>query len=311
MVGRGALGGDVRRYGLVLSDLDGRRAEVAAARLRYEAGAAALADRDVVLVTVKSLATAEAGRALAAVLRRDAIVVSLQNGVGNADVLRGEVGGRVVLAGMVPFNVLRTPPTGFHRATAGAIELERGADGLVAALRRAGLAVEEHADLRPVLWAKLVLNLNNALNALAGVPLVEELGDPGYRRVLSAMQREALAALRAAGLRPARLGKVGPRMVPWLLRLPTPLFRRVAAGMLAIDPTARSSMWEDLERRRATEIDFLNGAVVALADRHGVAAPVNRAVIGLVRRAEAAAAGSPRMSAAALAAALSAAAARP
>lgn len=300
MVGR--LGADVAANGVILTDLDGGRWVLAADDVRYGADAAALADRDVVLVTVKSLATVEAAAALAAVLRPGSLVVSLQNGVGQAAVLREGLPGRTVLAGMVPFNVLRSPPMTFHRATGGVLAIEHGgaADALAAALRAAGLPVDLHDDLAAVQWTKLILNLNNALNALAGVPLIDELADPGYRRILSRMQREGLAALRAAGIRPARVGAVVPQLVPHVLRLPTPLFRRIARSMLAIDPTARSSMWEDLERRRPTEIDFLNGAVVALAERHGVSAPVNRAVIDRVKRAEATGAGSPRLSAAEL-----------
>jgi 2-dehydropantoate 2-reductase len=65
--------------------------------------------------------------------------------------------------------------------------------------------------------------------------------------------------------------------------------------MLAIDPAARSSMWEDLERHRPTEIDHLQGAILALADRTGVRAPLTERIVRLVKNAEAARAGSPRL----------------
>ena len=88
--------------------------------------------------------------------------------------------------------------------------------------------------------------------------------------------------LRAAGIQPAKVGRVGPRMLPGLLRLPDLLFRRVAAAMLRMDPEARSSMWEDLQAGRRTEVDYLNGAVVRMGTRHGIPTPGNDAVASLV-----------------------------
>jgi 2-dehydropantoate 2-reductase len=70
--------------------------------------------------------------------------------------------------------------------------------------------------------------------------------------------------------------------------------------MIKIDAAARSSMWEDLERRRPTEIDYLNGEILRLSARTGVAAPVNRAIVEMIRDAERAKSGSPCIDAAAL-----------
>ena len=64
---------------------------------------------------------------------------------------------------------------------------------------------------------------------------------------------------------------------------------------MKIDPEARSSMWEDLSRGRRTEIDYLQGVIVEIADRHGLPVPISRRVVALVRDAEAAGKGSPRL----------------
>jgi 2-dehydropantoate 2-reductase len=170
---------------------------------------------------------------------------------------------------MVPFNVVQTLGAGtaprFHRATSGGVLIGAGVAGLSETLGAQGLVVRESRDIAGVLWGKLLLNLNNALNALAGVPLATELADKRWRKLLARQIDEGLAVLKAAGLHPARIEGVPPTAVPRILRLPTWLFRRVAGRMLAIDPEARSSMWEDLERRRPTEIDHLQGAILALA----------------------------------------------
>ena len=143
------------------------------------------------------------------------------------------------------------------------------------------------------LWGKLILNLNNALNALAGMPLVEELADHRWRRLLAAQIDEALSVLRAAGVRPGVVEGVPPWVIPLILRLPDSLFRLVARRMLAIDPQARSSMWEDLLRGRVTEVDYLQGAILQLAKRIGAATPMTERIIGLIKEAEKAGSGSP------------------
>jgi len=96
------------------------------------------------------------------------------------------------------------------------------------------------------------------------------------------------------------MGKVIPSLIPFVLELPTWLFKRVANAMLKIDPQARSSMQDDLEARRLTEVDFLNGEVLRLATAMGQSAPVNKKVIALIREAESLAKGSPQLTGATL-----------
>nr|WP_307826880.1 2-dehydropantoate 2-reductase N-terminal domain-containing protein [Streptomyces pactum] len=195
-----------------------------------------------------------------------------------------------VLAGMVPYNVVQTAPGRFHQGTAGVLMIDDDPAGapLTALLARAGLRVEARPDMREIQHAKLLMNLNNAINALSGLPLRDQLGRRPYRFCLALCQREALAAYRAAEVRPARLGALPALWMPRLLRLPDPVFRRLAAATLAIDAEARSSMWEDLRRGRPTEIDSLQGEIVSLAEQHGLRAPVNARLVTLVRQAEAA-----------------------
>jgi 2-dehydropantoate 2-reductase len=258
---RPALAEAVARHGLHLTGLDGTDRMLAPAAIRLATDPeAAFSGADVILVTVKSGDTPAMAGLIAEHAPSGVVVVSLQNGVGNVDVLLARLGGMGrVVPGMVPFNVVQTraegAPPRFHRATSGTIVIGAGVAGLRAALDVQGLRVTENGDMAGVLWGKLLLNLNNALNALAGVPLAAELADRRWRRLLARQIEEGLAVLRAAGIAPARIEGVPPRAVPRILRLPDWLFRRVARRMLAIDPKARSSMWEDLERHRPTEIE--------------------------------------------------------
>ncbi|WP_175411707.1 2-dehydropantoate 2-reductase [Streptomyces sp. TRM64462] len=297
LVGRPAAMDGVRERGLRLTGGGRPTARVEPGLLRTATEAAGVSGADFVLVTVKSRDTRAAAEEFGPYLGAGTVVVSLQNGLRNPDVLRAALPeGTAVLAGMVPYNVLQTEPGTFHQGTAGALMVDDVPEArpLVAALRRAGLAVEPRGDMRAVRYAKLLMNLNNAVNALSGLPLREQLGTRAYRRCLALCQEEALAVFRAEGVAPARLGPVPARVTPLLLRLPDAVFRRVAAASLRVDAQARSSMWEDLERGRPTEVDSLQGEVVALAGRHGLTAPVNARLVGLVREAEAAGAGRAR-----------------
>ncbi|RUW40589.1 MULTISPECIES: 2-dehydropantoate 2-reductase [unclassified Mesorhizobium] len=290
-LGRGRVVEAMRESGLRVSDLDGRDRRIEAQAISATVDPAiALADADVILVTVKSGATGEMAKLIAAHGRPDAVVVSLQNGVDNADRLRDALPGRRVLTGMVMFNVVQSAdgelPFRIHRASQGEVMIDDGVDGLAELLDVDGLAVEARADMKAVQWSKLLMNLNNALVALSDLPLASQLADRIWRVILAAQIDEALAAMRAAGIAPARITGLPPALLPKVLRLPDWLFG-LARRMLAIGPQARSSMWDDLKRGRPTEIDELQGAVIRLARQAGIPAPMNERVAALVRQAEA------------------------
>ena len=298
---RPALAESIATHGLRISNLGGLDQTLPPAKVRFATDpAAAFAGADVILVTVKSAATGTMADIIAEHAASGVTVVSLQNGIGNVDVLLARLGGMGrIVPGMVPFNVVQshepgTPPR-FHRGTSGTILIGKGVQGLRDALNVKGAAVAEQGDMTAVLWGKLILNLNNALNALSGLPLAQQIADRRWRLILAQQMTEALAVLKAAGIEPARMQGVSPGRIPTILRLPDWLFRRVARRMLAIDPEARSSTWEDLERRRPTEIDYLQGAILKLARKPGVAAPATEGIVRLVKDAETARADSPRL----------------
>jgi 2-dehydropantoate 2-reductase len=82
---------------------------------------------------------------------------------------------------------------------------------------------------------------------------------------------------------------VTPLPTAWIakiLTMPNGVFQLLGKRIVAIDPNARSSMWDDLEAKRTTEVDYIQGEIVALADRLGRHAPVNAKLVGLIRDAE-------------------------
>lgn len=280
-IGRPRVLGALRQHGLTLTDLDGERTQLAASQLQLHDLPVPAA---LVLLCVKSGATAQAAAQLSSALATGTLVLSLQNGVANTQVAARAAPGLVWLPGMVPFNVAELGPGRFHRGTAGtlAVQDHPALQPWLPLFAAAGLPLALHADLRAVLWAKLLLNLNNPVNALSGLPLRAQLLDRDCRLVLAALQTEALAALDAAGITPARLTPVPARWLPTVLRLPTPLFKRLASRMLRIDSHARSSMADDVALGRPTEVDAFCGAVIRLARQHGLQAPTNEALAALL-----------------------------
>jgi len=278
--------------GLRLTDVDGLNVTVSPGALARATAPEALAGADLVLVTVKSLGTAEAATAIAAHAPHAALVISLQNGVSNADMLRAALPGRSVLAGMVPYNVAERAPAHLHRGTGGRIVLEAAPvlDRWLPLFPSAGLDVETSTDIVAVLWGKLLVNLNNAINALSGLSLMAQLRQRDYRRAWALSLSEGLRLVRAAGIVPADPLPIPLKHMPQILRLPDALYRHVvsaaSAGKAKVDPHARSSMADDLARGRPTEIDSLQGEIVRLANRLNRAAPVNARLIDLVRAAE-------------------------
>jgi 2-dehydropantoate 2-reductase len=287
-VGRPRVLDQLRARGLTVTEPDGRAATLPADSLSLHEEVPSGLGIALVLMCVKSAATPKAAMALARALPIGTLVVCMQNGLHNAEVARSVAARLRFLSGMVPFNVAEIGPGNFLRGSAGALALEE--DEVTRAwlhtLAEAGLPSATHKDIRAVQWGKLLLNLNNPVNALSGLPLRDELLEPDLRATTAALIEEALKVLAGARQRTVKVTPVPTGWLPRLMRLPTPLFKIVAARMLKIDPRARSSMADDIALGRRTEIGELCGEVVKLAKSIGRRAPRNEKMLGLIRYVE-------------------------
>ncbi|USA44147.1 2-dehydropantoate 2-reductase [Spongiibacter taiwanensis] len=286
--GRRRLDDELAEHGLTLTDYRGLHHHLPAVALDYRQNIDALDEAGLILVAVKSGDTRAIADQLRPCLREDAVIISLQNGVSNAEILQAHLPGHRVLAGTVTFNVLQLGQGRFHAGTEGMVVVEDAPESreLAPLFAVSGTVFETSQNMTGLLWSKLLLNLNNPINALSGLPLREELAQRDFRRCLALLQQEALAALARSEIKLPRINGLPPTWLPGLLRLPNVVFTLLARKMLAIDPMARSSMWEDLQRGRKTEIDALCGAVSALAQSVGLSAAANRRMTALVNEAE-------------------------
>ena len=276
-VGRPKVIDALATHGLTLTDLEGRRLTIDARDLRLATEVPAGLVPSVTLLCVKAGATPEVAMSLQSSLPAGSVVVSMQNGIGQAGRAERVAPSLCFLDGMVSFNIANLAAGQYHRGTAGFLAATDHPilQAVAAAYRSQQLGLRLVPDMRPIQWGKLLLNLNNPVNALSGLPLREELMQDGYRRCLAALQEEALEILGAAAIEPAQLTTVEPRTFLRVLRLPTFLFRVIARQALKIDTKARSSMADDLSAGRATEIAWLCGEVQRLAESVGRNAPLN------------------------------------
>jgi 2-dehydropantoate 2-reductase len=284
---------EIEAHGLRPTSFEGFDQTITRDRFALSENPHLLENASVVLVTVKSADTAAMADIIARHAPSDVVAVSLQNGVGNVALLRDRLPGRRVLGGMVPFNVIALGDGRFHRATSGDIVIAQDEVLSAEKLSVAGLTIRATDNIEGVQWGKLVLNLNNALNALSDLPLRRQLSERSWRQLFADQMAEGLAMIRAEGIKPVSPTPIPLAWMPPLLRLPNVVFEPMLGRTMKIDPEARSSMWEDLKHGRRTEIDYLQGVVTEIAARRRLEAPLSRRIVELIRQAEREAKGSP------------------
>jgi 2-dehydropantoate 2-reductase len=272
IAGAGALGSAygtlLARGGAEVTLIDVWREHVEAIDLHATTDYAAAADADAVIVLTKSFATADVAAALAPRLRRDAIAVTLQNGLGNDATLAAALGAERVVAGATTLGAELLGP---GRVRIGPVDasLTTLASGprveeLAAALCDAGLPVEVRADARAVIWRKLAMTASiGPLCALLRTDVATVLRHDAARRALGRAFDEIVAVAATQGV-----------------AVDADLWDHALATWSALGPH-RPSIAVDVEAGRRTEIDALCGAVARLGH-----APVNRLLASSIRAGE-------------------------
>jgi 2-dehydropantoate 2-reductase len=243
----------------------------------------AVREADLVLFCVKSTDTEAVGRRIAPHLRRDALLMSLQNGVDNAPTLAGIVPCTVVPTVVYVATAMPEPGVVTHHgrgdlvvgplnaSQANDATLQQRLQAVVSLFGSADVPVTISADVMAELWRKLMVNCAyNAISALAQLPYGVMAGVPEVVRMQRAVVREVVAVARADGIQ---------------LDLDASLraMDRIAVTM----PAQLSSTAQDMARGKRSEIDHLNGTVARRGAALGVPTPVNQALYALVKLVEA------------------------
>jgi len=231
----------------------------------------AVKDGDLILLCVKTLDTVTAARDAKAHMPPDAVMVSMQNGVDNAERIKDELGFDVVSAAVY---VAAAMPAPGHLKHNGRGDLVIGGHVPDDILQKIAVTFEHgnvpcrvSKTLAEEMWTKLVMNATyNALSALTGATYGVLVNDAGAKDIMTAVTKECVAVAGAKGIHLDladmldRVAKLGPTM-----------------------PGTLSSTQQDIARGKLTEIDSLNGYIAAQGRRHNVPAPMNAALHGLVR----------------------------
>lgn len=249
---------------------------------------------DLAVLAVKAQDAETALAANAAALDGVPLVV-IQNGLGGAEGAAAHLPSTPVVGGLALFAASYLSPgevtiTAAATTYLGSVSADVETFDLVHRTVGTFLPVEIAADFAAAQWTKLIVNQVNALPAITGLSVQQTVADPVLRRLLTRSMREAVAVARARGVRfPALLG-LDDRLLRLFAAAPLPLAEllpRLMARRMGATPNPGSTL-QSIRRGQLTEIDHLNGAVVAEAARATppVAAPLNAALTALVHRVE-------------------------
>ncbi|WP_295513865.1 ketopantoate reductase family protein [uncultured Pseudomonas sp.] len=262
----------IGRDGLEVETPDGsRRVQVRAA-----VAAEAIGVVDLVVVLVKSFATAEAMTQALALVGPGTLVLSLQNGLGHEELLAEIVGRARVIAGKTYVGGVLLGPGRIRSGVAGKQTLIGELDGQLTprvqavadAFAGAGLATTVSANIRGTLWDKLQVNVaTGALTGITQLTYGQLYSEPLLRDTALQAVAEAIAVARAAGV---ELG----------LQEPDAAWQLAREGLA---PSFKTSMLQSLQKGSITEIDFINGAVVRLGQQYRVPTPVNATLVACIK----------------------------
>ena len=248
---------------------------------------------ELVILATKAQDATGALRDSAAVLEAVPVLV-VQNGLGGLRVAHETLPDSPLLGGLALFAASYLSPghvevTGPNPLIVGAGPgSDEGTLASIAAVLREALPIEVTSDLEGAQWTKLLINHVNALPAITGLPVQEVVADRALLRVMTASMRETVRIARKLGVRFGRVQGVSGGVLDLIGIAPLWLgaaFPRLLARRMGDVPNPGSTL-QSIRRGRLTEIDFLNGAVVAAAAGAGLEAPVNAKIVELVHRVE-------------------------
>jgi 2-dehydropantoate 2-reductase len=237
---------------------------------------ASVGGSEVLIIFVKSTSTEEAAAQFAHVAGSQAIVVTLQNGLGNEEIIRRHFGAERTAAGVTSQGATFLGPGRIRHAGKGPTHLcmsdgrSERLEPLAAALVAAGFETHVERDVASLVWSKLVINVGiNALTAITAQPNGKLLDGEDTRALMADLVAEAVAVARASGI---RLSYEDPLATVYDVAKKT--------------GSNRSSMLQDFDRNRPTEIDFMNGAIVREAAKFGIPVPVNATITRIIHSME-------------------------
>jgi 2-dehydropantoate 2-reductase len=227
---------------------------------------------DLAIIFVKSTRTGDAARVASELVSSTGFVLTLQNGMGNADIIAEVIDPGRIIAGTTSHGATMLEPGLIRHAGIGPTLIgmwsgdeKAGAQSIADVFNKAGIATETVDDIRSVVWKKLIINVGiNAITALTAIKNGQILDLSSTRALVHAAVEEAMEVARTHGI------KIPDDMVEHVFQVAE------ATG------ANRSSMGQDVDNKRQTEIGAINGAVVKEAQKLGLNVPVNQTLTTLL-----------------------------
>jgi len=247
-----------------------------------------LKDVDVIFFCVKSQDTEELAVKIKEYLKESAVVISLQNGVRNKDVIENITKSKT-LSGIVLFNAFYSEPGHVTLSIKGDLFIEEDdsvSPNIFRSLEKAGLKIKTAKNFQGFLYSKLIVNLQIAVTALTDQTIKESIIDNITRKILVAAMNEGIDVVQKSGIVLETLPEIDPRkMVKTLSRFGS-ITLRIGSRLIGLNDNARNSMWQSLARGKTTEVDYINGEIVKLAKNNNLDAPINEKLVELIKEAE-------------------------
>lgn len=229
-------------------------------------------DSDLIIIFVKSFQTQEAAVSALQCLNETGSVLTLQNGMGNADIISAIIPPAQVVAGTTSHGATLLGPGLIHHAGTGPTVIgpwsETSCSNLEAikdVFCKAGIETQLEYNIHLIIWKKLIINVGiNAITALTGIKNGQIVDAPPTANLVHRAVQEACDVAFAHGI-----------------ELPDDIVEHLFTAAKETGPN-RSSMGQDVDNRRRTEIDVINGAVVRLAENKNIAVPVNQTLTSLI-----------------------------
>ena len=229
-------------------------------------------DSDLVIIFVKSFQTQEAAAAALQCLNKTGSVLTLQNGMGNADIISTIIPPDRVVVGTTSHGATLIGPGLIHHAGTGSTIIGPWSETNSSNLEtikdmfcKAGIKTQLEHNIHLIIWKKLIINVGiNAITALTGIKNGQIVDAPPTASLVHRAVQEACDVALAYGI-----------------KLPDDIVDHVFTAAKETGPN-RSSMGQDVDNKRRTEIDAINGTVVRLAKNKNIAVPVNQTLTSLI-----------------------------
>ncbi len=235
-----------------------------------------LKDSDLMIIFVKSTVTGSVAKQFVNYAKADTVALTLQNGLGNEDIIRSVFGPERTAAGVTSQGATFLGPGRIRHAGNGPTHLcmsdknNAKLEDTVRALSSCGFETHIEENIADLVWSKLVINVGiNAVTAISGLENGKLLDYPEMKELMKDLVEEAVAVAEKKGVR---------------LSYDNPV--ETVYGVAEKTALNRSSMLQDFDRGSMTEIDFINNAIVREGSNLGIATPVNGAVSKILKTME-------------------------